>query len=433
MNREAPDGTGPHSITTQQRDASSGVGAPESGARSSPAAPASGLAPEFVAKVKDALNHLYDFPVLERHPLAQALAATGMPAAETPGQHLRRELLAAIESLNPGRNVPFRSSRARLYHLLVLHHVESMTMSEAAHELGISRRQAHRDLLQGEQSSAAILWARCSAEIQDKPAAAARARTEIEDLETHPEALDLRLLIAHALEAVQPLAQRRQTSFVSETPPTPVVLLADPVMARQVLVSTLSQAVSQSSAAPIELVLSSDGRRMTIDIRFSPESTGAAPVMDAVVVQLARRLAWQIQQQDVSGGKRALTVQVAAPRPSILIIDDNAGFLELIETYLAGYTRQVLTTRSGREALLLLREATPDAIILDIMMPDMDGWEFLQRLRNDPQTSAIPVIVCSVISNPDLAYSLGASAVLSKGISQQDILAAMRHAGVLQF
>jgi CheY-like chemotaxis protein len=170
---------------------------------------------------------------------------------------------------------------------------------------------------------------------------------------------------------------------------------------------------------------------MTLRITYSPELTAAAAPINPVIVQLALRLGWQIAQADELGGRRAITVQVSAPRPSILIIDDNAGFLELMETYLASYTRQVLTTRSGREGLLLLQDATPDAILLDVMMPDMDGWEFLQRLRNHPQTKAIPVIVCSVISNPDLAYSLGASAVLSKGISQQDLLAALRQVGVL--
>jgi CheY-like chemotaxis protein len=65
------------------------------------------------------------------------------------------------------------------------------------------------------------------------------------------------------------------------------------------------------------------------------------------------------------------------------------------------------------------------------MMPEMDGWELLQRLRNHPQTADIPVVICSVINNPDLAYSLGASLFLPKPVSRDDVLEALRQLDVL--
>jgi CheY-like chemotaxis protein len=65
------------------------------------------------------------------------------------------------------------------------------------------------------------------------------------------------------------------------------------------------------------------------------------------------------------------------------------------------------------------------------MMPGMHGWEFLQRLRNQPATADTPVIVCSVINNPELAYSLGASLFLPKPVNRQDILDALRQLGVV--
>ena len=364
--------------------------------------------------------------------------SAGAATAETPGQALRRELMAAIEALNPDRAVPFRSPRARLYNLLVLHYIEGMTVQEAAHELGISRRQAHRDLIEGEQSGATMLWTRRARGAPGTTAAPmpVSPETALDALETHPQAQDIRQLIEHALEAVQQQAERRQTEFHSDLPPDPAIVLADPVMARQILVNTLSHVVSQSAATPIQLRLTRSGTQALLLISYHPEAAAPAPPLNPVVAQLARRLAWQIEQTHLLNGERTMTVQMAAAGPSILVIDDNAGFLELMETYLDGHVRQVLTTRRGREALVMLQDtsqdsAAPDAIVLDVMMPDMDGWEFLQRLRHHPQTASIPVIVCSVINNPDLAYSLGASAVLAKGISQQDILAALQQAGVL--
>ena len=90
----------------------------------------------FMKEVKYALEHLYDFSHLQGHSLAQQYEAAPAKSAETAGHHLRRELIAAIESLNPGSGIPFRALSARRYNLLALHYVEGMTIREAGQELG---------------------------------------------------------------------------------------------------------------------------------------------------------------------------------------------------------------------------------------------------------------------------------------------------------
>jgi CheY-like chemotaxis protein len=215
-------------------------------------------------------------------------------------------------------------------------------------------------------------------------------------------------------------------------PVEPIILPTDPVLARQVLVNTLSQAVAQSSPAPMHVGLSSDVHEATLRLSYVVEpSAAAAPPLQSVVAELAQRLGWSITLQDEAGPGRVVSLHMSALCPTIMVIDDNAGFRELMETYLAASGCRMTAVRGARDALRLAQESAPDAVILDVMMPDMDGWEFLQRLRSHPQTTSIPVIVCSVISNPDLAYSLGASAVLTKAVSQQDLLAALRQVGVL--
>jgi CheY-like chemotaxis protein len=66
-----------------------------------------------------------------------------------------------------------------------------------------------------------------------------------------------------------------------------------------------------------------------------------------------------------------------------------------------------------------------------VMMPGMDGWEVLQRLRNHPDTQHIPVIICSVFNDPELAYALGASSFLSKPVRREDIIKALRLENIL--
>jgi Amt family ammonium transporter len=79
----------------------------------------------------------------------------------------------------------------------------------------------------------------------------------------------------------------------------------------------------------------------------------------------------------------------------------------------------------------LTQELLPDVIVLDVMMPGMHGWEVLQRIRNHPQTAQIPVIICSVVNNPELAQALGASTFLPKPIRQEDVLTALGRVGVV--
>ena len=106
----------------------------------------------------------------------------------------------------------------------------------------------------------------------------------------------------------------------------------------------------------------------------------------------------------------------------VLVVDDFEGLSQLLKRYLAGYRCYVVAAADGASGLGMARELQPDAVILDVMMPDMDGWEVLQRLRNHPDTQHIAVIICSVFNDPGLAHALGASSFLSKPIKREDII-----------
>ena len=78
--------------------------------------------------------------------------------------------------------------------------------------------------------------------------------------------------------------------------------------------------------------------------------------------------------------------------------------------------------------MALARAQQPGIITIDLMMPGRDGWELLQALRAQPETVTIPVIVCSVLDEPELARSLGAQGCLKKPAGQVDLLQALEAA-----
>ncbi len=111
---------------------------------------------------------------------------------------------------------------------------------------------------------------------------------------------------------------------------------------------------------------------------------------------------------------------------TILAVDDNAAILQLLQSMLSRHGYQVRTAGSGRQALESARLDQPDLILLDIMMPGMDGYQVCERLKADPQTRDIPVIFVSAMS--DLkdkldAFNLGGVDYVTKPFQIKEVLA----------
>jgi len=81
---------------------------------------------------------------------------------------------------------------------------------------------------------------------------------------------------------------------------------------------------------------------------------------------------------------------------TIMVVDDEESMVHLLRTILEAQGYEVTTVMDGREVVAHLRDRRPDLIILDLMMPEMDGWEVLHEVRQDPGTANIPVIILTV-------------------------------------
>lgn len=110
----------------------------------------------------------------------------------------------------------------------------------------------------------------------------------------------------------------------------------------------------------------------------------------------------------------------------VLVIDDDANARELVRRSLQGEGYRVRAASSGPEGLDLAREQRPDLIILDVMMPIMDGWQVLHTLRGDPGLSNVPVLMQSMLNERDLGLLLGANEYLVKPVAREELLAAVQ-------
>jgi signal transduction histidine kinase len=129
------------------------------------------------------------------------------------------------------------------------------------------------------------------------------------------------------------------------------------------------------------------------------------------------------------GGAKCDRRYLIAVQETILVLDDNCDLLTNIELILEMEGYQVLSARSGSEALGMLEETRPDLIISDIMMPEMDGYEFYQRVRQAPELLTIPFIFLSAKrEREDIRFGkkLGADDYLTKPLEPEDLLIAVK-------
>ena len=113
-------------------------------------------------------------------------------------------------------------------------------------------------------------------------------------------------------------------------------------------------------------------------------------------------------------------------QPVILAVDDEPEALFLYRRILEREGYKLLTVTEGAKAMPVARLVRPHAIILDILMPDKDGWEILQELKKDPATGNIPVLVCTVVSDKSRGLSLGADGYLVKPVDDEELLTALK-------
>ena len=110
---------------------------------------------------------------------------------------------------------------------------------------------------------------------------------------------------------------------------------------------------------------------------------------------------------------------------TVLLVDDEPMVLAMLEDFLTVNGLRVLTAQEGAEAFRMAREESPDVIILDVMMPGMDGYEVCQRLKADPSTRETPVILHTILKGLEVEVrgrAAGADFVVHKPMRPLSLL-----------
>jgi signal transduction histidine kinase/DNA-binding response OmpR family regulator len=307
------------------------------------------------------------------------------------------------------------------------------------------------------------------------------AKVEAGRLDLVPEPLDVGQAVAESIAGLRPIAERKRIALGVN------VRLADPAMAdrgrfRQILYNLLSNAIKYT---PDEGRIDVTAERVGDEIRIAVRDTGVGIAEEdlplvfeefrqvgdvanhaegtGLGLALTRRLVeahdGRIELQSTRGIGSTFTVVLpiepatpadapaarpggAAPAtvgpggapgtaasgttaPTVLVVEDDLSAVRLIRAYLepAGYA--VRSAVDGETAIGMARERRPAAIVLDVLLPRIDGWEVLRRLKADPDLQDVPVIIVTVVDEREIGLALGAVDYLVKPLERGPLLASL--------
>ena len=236
---------------------------------------------------------------------------------------------------------------------------------------------------------------------------------------------------------------------------------ADPTKVRQVLINLFANAAKFTDSGTIDIsayTQTSPTGRQEVMIRVADTGPGISPEHQLKLflpfsqvdnsltrksggtglgLSICRRLVEMhggsigLESEVGKGSTFYFTLPVETPvvleqskglRKLILAIDDERPIIQLYERYLTGHGYRVIGLTEATQAVKRAREVQPYAILLDVMMPGIDGWHILQELKSDPNTQHIPVVMCTILESQGKGASLGASGYLTKPILEEDLV-----------
>jgi CheY-like chemotaxis protein len=407
---------------------------------------------KFERLVKDGLANLFDLTALQTHVLTRYLGQN-LSSLPSRGEFLRDTLVKAIEQLRPNEDLSHHGAPEwRPYLILRWRYVDGIRLAEINERLSLSGRQFRREHGRAVQAVAALLWdqafsdrtsdfdktkksppaaekpASGDADFTDEPITGElQSQTNLFSISKSP--LDVFELVSGVAKTLQLRAQNEGVALDLLPCDHLPKVLADRVILRQILISLISYAMEMTMNETVTIGCEVQSGQLTIRIRVSDPAQLPTAEIESKLLDKARFWAQKIDagvhwaSGKESSGSLDLWISLpAANEPVLLAVDDHEIALRMYKRYTSQMDVRLVGLQDGSQVLETARELQPRIIFLDVMIPNIDGWEVLQSLRANPATSHIPVIICTAWEEPELALSLGAAGLLKKPFSQQEFL-----------
>lgn len=404
---------------------------------------------DFCKQLQSALAHLYDPQYQFPEALYQATACDPTSAPEA----VQSALSQSIESLALHAQGEPDSRLRRDYEVLYLRFVLGLTQEEAADRLHMSLRTLQRIQREAVHLLARQLWDRMhkgSPGLEESISTAAKLPKMVSSSSQRPEwlsqirqellslqrsARDARCDLGEALSDALRIATARSSvgKAMVEVQPIqpPIHVRFHPPALRQTLltlINDLFDAVGSEGRIAIHAQGTGERGKLTMMAQPFPEDRELEIAL-AQELLIAHGAGIKIDQE---GDAIILTldlplVQTAREKITVLVVDDNVDLVTLYRSYCVGTPYFIQHIRKGSQVLAALAAFHPDLILLDVLLPDMNGWDLLLDLHANPATRTTPIIVCSVVTDEQLALDLGAAFYLRKPVWREQLLSAFEH------
>lgn len=403
---------------------------------------------DFEIQLNNILQHLFDPSLVPPAQLLQVLGQSPRDGLEV----MQTAIIQTVEDLRPPDYVPRTTRSWRFYGILYYRFVSNLSQEEVADRVSITPRHLRREQAAAIHLLAQKFWEKSAPEesrdlpspVEDLEREGAPAEVVINEALINPEMQlknDLMALqesapgiISHVnqviksvLGLIERLPAGKKLNIKEVVYPGELRAALHPSALRQMLWMIVHLGITKlEQEGSLSITCGVRGSNVFIELIFSPPFPFELSQLQTVKEILETQNGTLEISQNVD--RLNFRVEILHVNRTVLVVDDNPDIVHLYQRYLVGTAYHLIHLAKGRELFEQLSRIQPDMIVLDIMLPDVDGWDLLTHLTESPESRSIPVIVCSVMSEKDLAAALGAFASLAKPVQRSDFIHALDRA-----
>jgi signal transduction histidine kinase len=294
------------------------------------------------------------------------------------------------------------------------------------------------------------------------------SKVEAGQMTLDPTEFSLQEALGHGLALVRERAARHGIRLGLEVAADVGPVRADELRIKQVIVNLLSNAVkftpdggrvevrARTEGSEVLVTVADTGTGVAAEDRerifesfqqggrraSTTEGTGLGLTLSKRIVELHGGRIWVDSQMGV-GSTFGFAIPAGVPaaaatgddpgradgQPTVVVIDDDRRSIDLLTVYAEAAGLRVVSAHDGRRGVELIKALQPAIVVLDILLPGLDGWQVLESLKADPATAAIPVVVVSILDERGRGLALGAADYLVKPVSREGVLDAFARCG----